>query len=110
MAAMLRGLVADIADELIAALPAMLGAKAEQRATACIGGCAAGLLEREGLVALLLRRADEQQLSGQAERERRDRRRTGRRRRRAGRRSGDGADAGAGPPPGPVRPARRGIR
>src|SRR4030095_3049120 len=62
MAAMLRGLVSDIADELIAALPPILGAKAEQ----CRDGLyrqlrRARLMEYEGVIALLLRRADEQQ-------------------------------------------------
>lgn len=65
MAAMLRGLVTDIADELIAALPAILGARAEQLRDGLYRKLRqAGLLERQGVVALLLRRADEQQLSG----------------------------------------------
>jgi hypothetical protein len=69
MAAMLRGLVADIGDELIAALPPMLAAKAEQARDGLYRRLRrAGLLERPGLVALLLRRADEQQLSGRADR------------------------------------------
>lgn len=67
MAAMLRSLVADIADELIAALPAILGAKAEVLRDGLYRRLRnAGLLVRHGLVALLLRRADEQQLSGHA--------------------------------------------
>jgi len=67
MAAMLRGLVSDIADELIAALPPILGAKAEQLRDGVYRKLRdAGLLVREGLVALLLRRADEQQLAGHA--------------------------------------------
>ncbi|HYC95824.1 MAG TPA: hypothetical protein VEB39_09035 [Sphingomicrobium sp.] len=69
MAAMLRGLIADVADELIAALPSILGAKAEQLRDGLYRRLRdAGLLAREGVVALLLRRADEQQLSGHANR------------------------------------------
>ncbi len=64
MAAMLRRLVSDIADELISALPAMLAARAERARDGIYRRLRnSGLLEREGLVALLLRRADEQQLS-----------------------------------------------
>ena len=69
MAAMLRGLVADIADELIAALPPIVGAKAERLRDGLYRRLRdSGLLTREGVVALLLRRADEQQLSGHAHR------------------------------------------
>ena len=69
MAAMLRGLVADIADELIAALPPILGAKAERLRDSLYRKLRdAGLLARAGVVSLLLRRADEQQLSGHANR------------------------------------------
>jgi hypothetical protein len=69
MAAMLRGLVADIADELIAGLPPMMAAQADAaRDIAYRKLRNAGLLERVGLVALLLRRADEQQLSGRMDR------------------------------------------
>ena len=69
MAAMLRGLVADIADELIAALPPLLGAKAERLRDGVYRRLRdAGLLARPGVVGLLLRRADEQQLSGSAQR------------------------------------------
>jgi len=69
MAAMLRGLVTDVADELIAALPPMLAAQAERAREGLYRRLRrARLLEREGLVALLLRRADEQQLSGRADR------------------------------------------
>src|SRR5687767_15960800 len=69
MAAMLRGLVSDIADELIAALPPIFGAKAERLRDGLYRRLRnAGLLAREGVVALLLRRADEQQLSGHANR------------------------------------------
>jgi len=68
MAAMLRGLVTDIADELIAVLPPMLAAQAEQAREGLYRRLRrARLLEREGLVALLLRRADEQQLSGRTD-------------------------------------------
>jgi hypothetical protein len=70
MAAMLRGLVTDIADELIAALPSILSAQAEQAREGLYRRLRrARLLERPGLVALLLRRADEQQLSGRGDRE-----------------------------------------
>lgn len=69
MAALLRGLVADIADELIAALPPILGAKAERLRDGLYRRLRdAGLLTRAGVVSLLLRRADEQQLSGHANR------------------------------------------
>ncbi|HXG81347.1 MAG TPA: hypothetical protein VNJ05_06060, partial [Sphingomicrobium sp.] len=68
MAAMLRTLAAEIADELIAALPPILGARAEQLRDGLYRKLRqAGLLERKGLVALLLRRADEQQLSGRSD-------------------------------------------
>ena len=64
MAAMLRGLVADIADELIAALPPILGAQSRTGPRHRYRRLRnAGLLEHHGVVALLLRRADEQQLS-----------------------------------------------
>ncbi|HEU0311318.1 MAG TPA: DUF2336 domain-containing protein [Sphingomicrobium sp.] len=67
MAAMLRSLVCEVADELIAALPPVLGARAEVLRDGLYRQLRkAGLLGREGLVALLLRRADEQQLSGHA--------------------------------------------
>jgi hypothetical protein len=67
IAAMLRGLVWDILDELIAGLPAMLAAQAERGRDGLYRRLrAAGLMERPGLVALLLRRADEQQLSARA--------------------------------------------
>jgi len=69
MAAMLRGLLTDLADELIAALPPILAAQAEQARDGLYRRLRrARLLERKGLVALLLRRADEQQLSARAER------------------------------------------
>ena len=69
MAAMLRGLVADIADELIGGLPAIMAAQADAARDGPIATLRnAGLLERHGLVALLLRRADEQQLSARMDR------------------------------------------
>jgi len=69
MAAMLRGLVTDIADELIAALPSMAGAQAERAREGLYRRLRqSGLMKREGLVALLLRRADEQQLSARTDR------------------------------------------
>ena len=69
MAAMLRSLVLEVADELIAELPPLLGARAESHRDGLYRQLRqAGLLERQGLVALLLRRADEQQLSGHAHR------------------------------------------
>jgi hypothetical protein len=69
MAAMLRSLVTDVADELIAALPPILGAQAERLRDGLYRKLRqAGLLEHQGLVALLLRRADEQQLSGRSDR------------------------------------------
>src|SRR5687767_6182492 len=68
MSAMLRGLVAEIADELIAGLPPMLAAQAEIVRDGLYRKLrSARLLEREGLVALLLRRADEQQLAGRSD-------------------------------------------
>ena len=67
MAAMLRSLVLEIADELIAELPPLTGARAEQIRDGLYRQLRhAKLLERQGIVALLLRRADEQQLSGHA--------------------------------------------
>ena len=67
MAAMLRGLVAEIADELMAALPPIMAARAEPLRDGLYRKLRnARLLEHAGLVALLLRRADEQQLSGHA--------------------------------------------
>lgn len=69
MAAMLRSLVLEVADELISRLPPMLGARAELHRDGLYRQLRnAGLLERQGLVGLLLRRADEQQLSGHAHR------------------------------------------
>ncbi|MDV3256510.1 MAG: DUF2336 domain-containing protein [Sphingomonas sp.] len=67
MAAMLRELVDDIADELIAAFPPILAARAELLRDGLCGKLrAAGLLARDELVALLLRRAGEQRLSAHA--------------------------------------------
>ncbi len=69
MAAMLRSLVLEIADELIAELPPLLGARTELVRDGLYRQLRnARLLERQGLVGLLLRRADEQQLSGHAHR------------------------------------------
>ena len=69
MAAMLRGLITEICDELIAGLPPMMAAQADTaRDMAYRKLRNAGLLERVGLVALLLRRADEQQLSARQDR------------------------------------------
>ena len=69
MAAMLRSLVLEIADELIAAIPPLLSARAEPLRDGLYRQLRnADLLVREGLVSLLLRRADEQQLSGHAKR------------------------------------------
>ena len=68
IAAMLRGLVGDIVDELVAGLPAMLAAQADRGREGLYRRLrAARLMERQGLVALLLRRADEQQLSARAD-------------------------------------------
>lgn len=64
MAAMLRELVDDIADELIAAFPPILAARAELLRDGLYAKLrAAGLLARKELVALLLRRVSEQRLS-----------------------------------------------
>jgi len=69
MAAMLRSLVIEVADELIAELPPLLGARTEPLRDGLYRQLRnAGLLERQGIIALLLRRADEQQLSGHAHR------------------------------------------
>ena len=69
MAAMLRSLVLEIADELISAVPPLLSARAEPLRDGLYRQLRnADLLARHGLVALLLRRADEQQLSGHAQR------------------------------------------
>jgi hypothetical protein len=69
IAAMLRGLIGDIVDELIAGLPALLAAQADRGREGLYRRLrASGLMERAGLVSLLLRRADEQQLSARADR------------------------------------------
>ena len=69
MAAMLRGLIIDVADELIAGLQPLMAARTDHvRDMAYRMLRNAGLLERAGLVALLLRRADEQQLSARMDR------------------------------------------
>ncbi|QDP20320.1 hypothetical protein [Sphingomonas xanthus] len=64
MAAMLRNLITHLADEIIANLPGLVAAEAE-RALEGINRRlrVSRLLEREDVIALLLRRADEQQLS-----------------------------------------------
>jgi len=69
IAAMLRGLVGEIVDELIAGLPALLTAQGERGREGLYRRLrSSGLMERQGLLALLLRRADEQQLSTRADR------------------------------------------
>ena len=69
MAAMLRGLIHEIADELVAALPPIIAARAEPLREGLYRKLReARLLEHAGLVALLLRRADEQQLTAHANR------------------------------------------
>jgi hypothetical protein len=69
IAAMLRGLVWDIVDELIAGLPALLAAQAEKGRDGLYRRLrASGLMDLPGLFAMLLRRADEQQLSSRADR------------------------------------------
>jgi hypothetical protein len=69
MAAMLRGLIAEITDELIASLPPIMGARMEQLRDGIYRKLRdTGLMKLEGVVTLLLRRADEQQLSGHSDR------------------------------------------
>lgn len=69
IAAMLRGLIAEIVDELIASLPALVAARAETGRDGLYRRLrGARLMERQGLLALLLRRADEQQLSARSDR------------------------------------------
>ena len=69
IAAMLRGLVGDIVDELIAGMPGLLAAQADRGRDGLYRRLkASGLMERPNLVSLLLRRADEQQLSARADR------------------------------------------
>jgi hypothetical protein len=68
MSAMLRGLIAEVADELIAGMPALTAARPEHaRDLAYRRLRNARLLDRPELLSLLLRRADEQQLSGRHE-------------------------------------------
>lgn len=65
IAAMLAGLVGEIADELKAALPPIEAARADWRRNGLARRLeAAGLLDRERLFELLLRRADENRLAG----------------------------------------------
>jgi hypothetical protein len=69
MSAMLRALVLEVVDELIAGLPGLTSAIADGARDGAYRMLRnSGLLEREGLVALLLRRADEQQLSARIDR------------------------------------------
>jgi hypothetical protein len=62
MMAMLHDLVGSVAGEIIAALPSN-GAQAPDAATLAMRLSAAGLLDREELVSLLLRRADEHRIA-----------------------------------------------
>jgi hypothetical protein len=63
MTAMLHGLVAEIADEIRAALPlGWAAANDESNASLVRELTAAGLLDEEGLMSLLLRRADEERI------------------------------------------------
>lgn len=65
MTGMLKGLVADIVDELLSALPALVAARAEPSRDKVYSHLLdAGLLDRDGVMQLLLRRADVQRLSG----------------------------------------------
>lgn len=65
MTAMLDDLIATIADEIIADLPHGLDSLGSERHDQLVARLwASGLLDRPPLVALLLRRADEQRLSG----------------------------------------------
>jgi len=65
MTGMLKSLVGDIVDELLSAVPALLAARADpERDKAYQKLLGAGLLDREGVMRLLLRRADVQRLSG----------------------------------------------
>jgi hypothetical protein len=67
MTAMLRGLVGEIADEIRAALPlGWAAANDESNASLVRELTAAGLLDEEGLMSLLLRRADEQRIGSAA--------------------------------------------
>ena len=69
MAAMLRGLISDMTDEVIAGLPPLFAARAEGARDLVYRRLRnTRLLERDALVSLLLRRADEQQLSARMER------------------------------------------
>lgn len=64
MAAMAKGLVGEIADELLAGLPALLAARAEQERDGAYARLVGSrLIDSEPLVRLLLRRSDEQRLS-----------------------------------------------
>lgn len=64
MGEMLRGLVEEIGDDLLTRLPALLAAKGEAARDGVYGALRrSGLINRASIVALLLRRADEQRLS-----------------------------------------------
>ncbi|HUE78114.1 MAG TPA: DUF2336 domain-containing protein [Sphingomicrobium sp.] len=64
MAAMLHGLVSDIADELRAALPTSSAVANDEDNSELVAELrAAGLLDRPKLIELLLRRADEEQIA-----------------------------------------------
>lgn len=65
MAGMARGLIGEIADELLAAMPALLAARAEHVRDQVYGRLLASrLIDVDGIMRLLLRRSDEQKLSG----------------------------------------------
>lgn len=70
MGAMLRGLVEELVDELLTRLPGLLAAQGEAERDQVYGRLRqSGLINRASVVALLLRRADEQQLGGRSGRE-----------------------------------------
>jgi hypothetical protein len=73
MSAMLQCLVDEIADELRAALPKDAGVANDDRPDIVAELTRAALLDREELIALLLRRADEEQVGSAAETVRGDR-------------------------------------
>ena len=62
MTAMLHGLISDIADELRVALPGSMAAANDDGAELIARLTGAGLLDQPALIALLLRRADEEQI------------------------------------------------
>lgn len=70
MGGMLRGLVEELVDELLTRLPGLLAARGETERDRVYGRLRrSGLINRPSVVALLLRRADEQQLGGHTGRE-----------------------------------------